>query len=159
MAVLRIRGALAHGIPDEDDRAARECLAEDRHPATVQLRRAREKSLLRRRCDDGAGIHDDAVDLPIHVVLEPQDQQTRLRCDRDAHIVVHLEIAGALPILLGDEHLHELAQVLLLVVVERRVVRESVRQDGEPLARERGLEDLRAAPIGQPGEQHRASIA
>jgi hypothetical protein len=55
-------------------------------------------------------------------------------------------------VLLGDEHLHEIAQALLLLCIEQLVRRDIALEDRGPLCGERRLEQTFAAALGQPAQ-------
>jgi hypothetical protein len=87
-------------------------------------------------------------------VVAAEEQQARARGDGDAYGVGELKTAAALPVLLVDKHLHEVAQARALVVVEVAPVREIALQHGLPRGGEGVGQDLVAATARKPREGH-----
>ncbi len=55
-------------------------------------------------------------------MVHPDDKQTCLSGDRDLHFVGQLQSATSLPVLLGDEDLHQPAELCPLRIVQKLVV-------------------------------------
>ena len=87
------------------------------------------------------------------------DQELASRSgDRDADLVREHEPTGALPMLLGDEHLDQIAQALLVLGVEQTVRGDVVLERRLPRLRERLLEQVTTTSIGQPVKHRRTVI-
>jgi hypothetical protein len=108
--------------------------------------------------DDGGGIHHDRRDLAEQVVVTREQHLAAGARDRHADLVVELEAAGTLPVLLGDEHLHEVAQPRSLLGRQQRVGGHVLREDLRPRGGELLLEEPATTTLGEPAK-HRYSLS
>ena len=84
------------------------------------------------------------------LLVDVQDEDAGLPCDRHAHLVGHLEAPAPLEALLGDEDLDPVLVGLALRGVEARGELDVPREDDPPLRGERLLENVRVLPLRPP---------
>jgi hypothetical protein len=99
-------------------------------------------------------VNEDGLHVVEVEIAEAEGHDGREGGDGDSHLVGHLLAAAALPFLLGDHDLDGVAQLLLFRLGQEPVVADAGAEDRVPAVGKRRAQDLTAAAIFQPGEQH-----
>ncbi len=88
------------------------------------------------------------------VVLDPEQQQAGLTGNGHPHFVGDRNAPAALPMLLGDEHLHQTSKAGLFVVAQNSVMGNAFFQPTSPAPWKRSFQDFSPSAFSEPIKNH-----
>jgi len=160
VSITRSLAIAQHAIPRQHYGALEVCLAQERaRPLSDQRAGPDEHTVASSRPHDRAWIDQDRLDVLVQAMRQLEHEQACLRGDRDLHLLGELKAAAAFPMLLGDEHLHEITQTLLIVWREPQIVLHVAFEHRHALGRKRPLEEFPTLLFSPPIEHRRECSA